>query len=161
MRVDFHGLRVDFHGLLVGFHGLHVGFHGFPLGFTDCLLLSRIASCFHGLSLAFTDCRLAFTRSQARAGSWLAMGSGPVPPCNCRGTSTGARDRIGKLPLVYDSKTLPPVPSVLLIASLQLGSRYGVRGLRLERSSKLCASHFVSDSRRVGRPQRRKTTTAG
>ena len=98
MLVDFHGLRVDLHGLHVGFHGLHVGFHGFPLGFTDCLLLSRIASCFHGLSLAFTDCRLAFTKSQARAGSWLAMGSGPVPPCNYLGINIGVRNRIGNPP---------------------------------------------------------------
>ena len=29
----------------------------------------------------------------------LAVGSGPDPPCSCRGISTDARDRIGKSPI--------------------------------------------------------------
>ena len=37
----------------------------------------------------------------------FAVGSGPVPPCRCRGPSTGARDRIGKSSFVFDSSTTP------------------------------------------------------
>ena len=62
----------------------------------------------------------------------FAVGSGPVPPCRCRGPSTGARDRIRKSSL-YSTAALAPVPSVVPPVGLQLGSHLGVWGLRLER----------------------------
>ena len=83
----------------------------------------------------------------------LAVGSGPDPPCSCRGISTDARDRVGKSPIeairrpeswvstVLESGLVLIIcdgiaaPGPFRIASwwgLRLGSRFGVWGLRFE-----------------------------
>ena len=50
----------------------------------------------------------------------LAMGSGPDPPCRCRGTSTDARDRIGKLSL-YSTAVAAPGPFCTAHCELAVG----------------------------------------
>ena len=107
--------------------------------------------------------------------SWVAAGSGPDPPCNCRGISTDARDRIGKSPieairiapelwvsttmesgLVSSHATADAAPRPFCTAcwsGLQLGSRPGEWGLRFERLPELCACTLLPSSHRVRCPE--------
>ena len=92
------------------------------------------------------------------------MGSGPDPPCSCRGISTDARDRVGKSPIeairrpeLWVSTVLESglvliicdgiaAPGPFRIASwrgLRLGSRFGVWGLRFETLPQTLCLHFV------------------
>ena len=136
------------------------------LAFTDSLWVSRIASCVHGFPFAFTDCLslsrivdlLSRGRKRALAHSitrtrGFAVGSGPVPPCRCRGPSTGARDRAGKSSFVFDSRRCP---RSLLYCSLRAcswvpASACGDRGLRRSQNSVPCT--LFPSSRRVRRPE--------
>ena len=95
------------------------------------------------------QCRL----SQARAGSWsvpggLPTGSGPGSTLLLSWVITCTRDRAGS-PLVFDSKSLPPVPSALPpggACSWAPASACGDRGLRHPPHSALALCFGLSPS---------------